>query len=101
MILKKEKWLLIRSISIAAYSNIGDYAKEQGFYDFEELDMLVNKYEEMDLHINAVMKLYALECLKKASENVTTVHHTNQSKENIIKSVELTKQSINNENNLI
>lgn len=81
-----------------------DYAKEHGCDDWNDLLFKLCKqerYHTLDTHVDSVIKIYAMECLKKASESVTTVHHTNQSKENIIKAVELTKQSINNENNLI
>lgn len=81
-----------------------DYAKEQGFNDWNDLLFKLGKqerYHTLDTHFDSVIKLYAMECLKKASERVKTAHHTKQPIEDIIKAVELTKQSINNENNLI
>lgn len=83
-----------------------DYAVEQCFLNWDDLieshffDGL-SAINDLISHENEVMKIYAMECLKLASENVTTVHHKLQTIENVIKAIHLTKHSITNENNII
>lgn len=48
-----------------------------------------------------VIELAQKHCLKRARKNVTTIHHKNQSLENIKKAVELTQHSIISNENII
>jgi len=78
-----------------------DYSVTQGYGFWNELLLNNDSFTVGNLHLNNVMKIYAMECLKLASENVTTVHHKLQTRENLIKAIHLTKHSITNENNII
>lgn len=46
-----------------------EYAVSKGYKDFDDLLICVINYEILSEQINEVMKIYAMECLKLASEN--------------------------------
>ena len=78
------------------------YAQEQGYEDWGDLrDYNQSDGEEMEYYMNEICiraQKAALEC---AAENVTTVHHSKQSCDEIVRAVQYTKHSITNEQNLI
>lgn len=70
-----------------------EYSVEQGFQNWKYLQ--VESYpHQLNEHINEVMKIYAMECLKRASENANYILDAN---DNVI----IIKSSITNENNII
>lgn len=83
-----------------------NYAKSVGYDNWEDLEYSINNEEfknkhyyhlndETDNHIDQVMKLYAMECLKKASENMKqTAGQWNAD-------FSSQKRSIHNESNLV
>jgi len=75
------------------------YLFSQVYEKENNIKMFANR--RLKNHIDAVMKIYAMECLKLASDNVTTVHHKLQTRENVINAIHFTKHSITNENNII
>lgn len=79
-----------------------EYAKDQGFKNWDVLffERQFNEKRMCDDWHN-VIELAQKEYLKRASKNVTTVHHENQSLENIKKAVELTQRSIISNENII
>ena len=80
-----------------------DYADKCGFTNktfIESLQGWDNEYQVND-YIDGLLEVVQKECLKRASENVTTVHHKECKKEDIIKAIHYTKHSITNENNII
>lgn len=81
-----------------------DYATNLGYMSWRfMLAHLVQSKQSslLNLHINNVMILAQKQALKNASESVTTVHHKECKKEDVIKAIHYTKHSITNENNII
>ncbi len=48
-----------------------EYAVSKGYEDFDDLLINVINYEILSEQINEVMKIYAMECLKLASDNLS------------------------------
>ena len=78
------------------------YAQEQGYEDWEHL-LRKNYWSDGDIEIHwaEVCILAQKAALEKAAENVITVHHENQSIDEITRAVHYTKRSITNPENLI
>lgn len=68
-----------------------DYAVSKGYGDFDDLLINVINYEILSEQINEVMKIYAMECLELACENL--IGYPNFSVD--------TRNAITNENNII
>lgn len=89
-----------------------DYSKEQSFENWNDLiEFYLNQevYEKetnikmfsnrrLQNHIDAVMKIYAMECLKLASENADIVYKQTESGTFYFG---IDEESITNENNII
>lgn len=70
------------------------YAKSVGYEDWEDLyesHFWDGKEIDLNNHFDQVMKIYAMECLKKASENAYIDYGI----------VTIDKSSIHNKNNLV
>lgn len=81
-----------------------NYAKSVGYDDFKCLltDGSMSK-SDLSIHYDRLMKEYAMECLKKASHNVTLTfrEYSNIHGDTTYDLLVDTKQSIHNENNLV
>lgn len=72
------------------------YAVSKGFVDWNKLISSFFHPNLLDIHISEVMKIYAMECLKLASENA----YLNGSEYSRC-GCEINTESITNENNII
>lgn len=81
-----------------------DYAISKGYEDFNSLVNWEQNNDDnivLNSNINEVMKIYAMECLKLASENVIcNENYININGIEVLNEFSV-KQSITNENNLI
>lgn len=75
-----------------------DYAIGKGLVDWNRLISSFFHPNLLDIHISEVMKIYAMECLKLASENaeVDDILELNGDRYYLVN-----KESITNENNII
>lgn len=77
------------------------YAISQGYGYWNELLLNNDSFTVGNLHLNQVMKIYAMECLKLASENAYTTTETNGLDGEYWDYNVVDKQSITNEKNII
>lgn len=82
-----------------------EYAVSKGFSDWEDL-LIAFRFEHLSLfkfkdYENEVMKIYAMECLKLASENVLDMDNFDDLEEFNVLNETKVQNSITNENNII
>lgn len=78
-----------------------EYAKSKGYSYWNDILLNNDEFTIDNIYVDELLILVQKECLKNASDNVMTTHHILESQDDIIQSVQYTKQSITNENNII
>ncbi len=79
-----------------------NYAQEYGYEEWDSLwHAHIHKLLDFEIIMDDICLIAQKAALENAAENVTTVHHANQSSYEIERAVHYTKHSITNKNNLI